>query len=410
MANVVHPPLDFLHNSATHSPSCLGFGFGGTSWQSTMTLGHTQPATFQQLASSMNLPAPVHRVQKRRHEDDESDSSGRHGARDIAMDRSPTPERSKRAAPKRAKVTSAVDSKDDKNGKENSSVSSDNDVDVGVLLASLPPQSLLPLLNAMISAQPSLKSLILPLIPRPTLDTAVQALEHSARKLREAYPYSNVSSFVPGPSTTTSFSFASGITNYRTNIGGPPSGFGRPDHQSQSGTSDGGMRESYILSRLRPAIHEFVSACMSYVPYFSYASSSLPLHVDSGSSQSLSTALQLQHKDKSHPSETFIFLSTLSNQILSQPFLTQSSLAPLLLPRLIQEWRAWIDRIDEVVNQQGGMFGVDTVRSWEKGLDEFAEAKGPEGWQDMRKVRNQWVVKVGWLVGRNAPHLMEEGL
>lgn len=150
---------------------------------------------------------------------------------------------------------------------------------------------------------------------------------------------------------------------------------------------------------------------MSYVPYFSYASPSLALHVDSGgSSQSLSAALQLQHKDRSHPSETFLFLSALSHHILSQPSLTQSSLAPLLLPRLIQEWRAWIDRIDEVVNQQGGMFGVDTVRSWEKGLDEFAEAKGPEGWQDMRKVRDQWVGKVGWLVGRNVLHLMEEEL
>ena len=262
----------------------------------------------------------------------------------------------------------------------------------------------------MISAQPSLKPLILPLIPRPTLDTAVQALEQSARKLREAYPYSNVTSFAPGTSTMTSFSFASGITNYRTTPGGPPSGFGRPDQQNHSGASDGGMRESYILSRIRPAIHDFVSACMSYVPYFSYASPSSPLHVDSGSSQSLSTVLQLHHRDKAHPSETFIFLSTLSNQILSQPLLTQSSLAPLLLPRLIQEWQAWMDWIDEVVNQEGRMFRVDTVRSWERGLDEFAEAKGPEGWQDMRKVRDQWVAKVGWMVGRKAPYLMEEGL
>ncbi|KAG1757656.1 hypothetical protein EDB19DRAFT_1924475 [Suillus lakei] len=417
MANLVHPPLDFLHNPATHPPSCLGFGFGlsvnsGASWQSTMTMGHTQPAAFQQLASSMNLPTSAHRSQKRRHEfDDETESSSRHGARDVAMDRSPTPERLKRAAPKRAKITSASNSKDDKGGKENNSVGSDNDVDVGVLLASLPPQSLLPLLNSMISAQPSLKSLILPLIPRPTLDTAIQALEQSARKLREAYPYSNPSSFAPGTSSTTSFGFGSGITNCRTPTGGLPPGFTRFSQQSPAGPSDGGMRESYILSRLRPAIHEFVSASMSYVPYFSYASPSLPLHVDSGaSSQSLSAALQLQHKDRSHPSETFLFLSALSNHILSQPSLTQSSLAPLLLPRLIQEWRAWVDRIDEVVNQQGGMFGVDTVRSWEKGLDEFAEAKGPEGWQDMRKVRDQWVAKVGWLVGRNVLHLMEEEL
>jgi len=135
MANVVHPPLDFLHNPVTHSSSCLGFGFGGAGWQSTMSLGHTHPAVFQQLASSMNSPAPVHRVQKRRFEsDDETETSNRHWARDIAMDRSPTPERIKRAAPKRAKVTSAVDSKDDKSDKENSSGSSDSDVDVGVLL------------------------------------------------------------------------------------------------------------------------------------------------------------------------------------------------------------------------------------------------------------------------------------
>jgi len=69
-----------------------------------------------------------------------------------------------------------------------------------------------------------------------------------------------------------------------------------------------------------------------------------------------------------------------------------------------------MDWIDHVVNQEGRMFRVDTVRSWERGLDEFAEAKGPEGWQDMRKVRDQWVAKVGWMVGRKAPYLMEEGL
>ena len=54
-----------------------------------------------------------------------------------------------------------------------------------------------------------------------------------------------------------------------------------------------------------------------------------------------------------------------------------------------------------MVNQEGGMFGGETVRSWEKTLDEFAEARGPEGWSVMREVRDRWVAKVGWLVGRN---------
>lgn len=255
----------------------------------------------------------------------------------------------------------------------------------------------------MINAQPSLKSLILPLIPRPTLDTAIQALEQSARKLRDAYPYSNT----PTPSfasvsATTSLGFGFGFNSQR-------SGFGSnlDDDQRNSGANDGsGMRDSYILSRLRPHIHEFVSACMSYVPYFSYVAcaQTASQHQPGSWSHGHSAVLQSQHKDKSHPTETFVFLSALTTHITCQPPLTQASLAPLLLPRLSREWVAWVDRLDQVVNGEGGMFGGETVRSWEKTLDEFAEARGPEGWGVMREVRDRWVAKVGWLVGRNVVH------
>ncbi|KIJ21824.1 hypothetical protein PAXINDRAFT_165201 [Paxillus involutus ATCC 200175] len=410
MANVVYPPIDFLHNPANHPPSRFGFGFGlsgnsslGTGRQPVFTPGHTQPAAFQQLTSHMNLPPPIHRVQKRRYEPEDDAESSRHGGRDVTMDRSPTPERPKRGPPKRAKVVLHGDPKDDQSCKENKSLEADSDVDVGVLLASLPPQSLLPLLNSLISAQPSLKSLILPLIPRPTLDTAIQTLEQSAKKLRDAYPYSNAPSF-SSASATTSFGF--GFSSQRAGFAGS-----MDDYQRNSGTGDGsGMRESYVLSRLRPHIHEFVSACMSYVPYFSYVTGTEGTfqHQSESWSRSHSTALQLQHKDKSHPSETFVFLSALTAHITSQPPLTQGSLAPLLLPRVSKEWDAWIDRIDEVVNREGGMFGGETVRTWEKTLDEFAETRGPEGWGVMREVRNRWVTKVGWLGGRNVLHPMEE--
>lgn len=268
-------------------------------------------------------------------------------------------------------------------------------------IASLPPQALLPLLNALINTQPALKSLILPLIPRPTLDTAIQALEQSARKLRDAYPYSNA----PTPSfssvsATTSLGFGFGFNSQRT-------GFGSTLDDDQR---NNGMRESYILSRLRPHIHEFVSACMSYVPYFSYVSCTqgVSQHQHESWSRGHSAVLQSQHRDKSHPSETFIFLSALTTHITCQPPLTQASLAPLLLPRLSKEWVAWVDRLDQMVNREGGMFGGETVRSWEKTLDEFAEARGPEGWGVMREVRDRWVGKVGWLVGRNVVHAMEE--
>lgn len=427
MANVVYPPLKFLHEPTHLSTPRFGFGFGlsgnsptGTGKQPVYTPGHTQPSAFQQLTSHINLPPAAHRVQKRRHESEDDAESSRPVGRDVAMDRSPTPERPKRAAPKRVKVTSQDDeSKDQQPSRASKNLDSDSDVDVGVLLgmirftrslelsltshriASLPPQALLPLLNSLINTQPSLKSLILPLIPRPTLDTAIQALEQSARKLRDAYPYSSTPAF-SSVSATTSLGFGFGFNSQR-------SGFGSnmDDDQRNSGVNDGsGMRESYILSRLRPHIHEFVSACMSYVPYFSY--------VQAASQQSDSwprghpAVLQSQHKDKSHPSETFVFLSALTTHITCQPSLAQASLAPLLLPRLSKEWEAWVDQLDQMVNREGRMFGGETVRSWEKTLDEFAEARGPEGWSVMREVRDRWVAKVGWLVGRNVVHPMEE--
>ncbi|KAJ7125660.1 hypothetical protein C8R43DRAFT_1029839 [Mycena crocata] len=342
-------------------------------------------SAFHQLSSSFNQPSPI-RVQKRRHDDDEQSVS-----RDHSMDRSPTPERPKRAAPKRARVAQTSDSgsRDEKDAKENKAPSSsdDNDVDVGVLLASLPSQSLLPLLTSLLTARPSLKSVILPLIPRPTLDTAIQALALSARKLRDAYPYStNTSPLVSPPSF--------GFGNSRPTC----SAFGRtPAPQPQFGfPQGGGMRQDYIISRLRPHITEFVAACMSYMPYFS----NVAIPSQSTSAQSHSTTLQSLHREQIHPSETYSFLAALTEHLFSQPALTQSSLAPLILPRLIEEWKAWVDKLDVSVNTDGKMFARDVVEAWERGLDTFADAQGAQGMDDMRSVRDLWISRVGWLVGR----------
>lgn len=151
MANVVHPPIDFHHGPA--SPN-LGFGFGMSSpaskvgWhqQPAITLGHNNPAAFQQLASTMS--SSLNRPQKRRH-DPEDDPEGedvgiRHGSshatasgsRDDAMDRSPTPERPKKAPPKRARVMNAVETGRKEKSKENKPPGDEDDgnVDVGVLL------------------------------------------------------------------------------------------------------------------------------------------------------------------------------------------------------------------------------------------------------------------------------------
>ena len=351
------------------------------------------------------------RPQKRRLELDDDDIGRRGG--DDAMDRSPTPERPKRGAPKRLRVAVVAEAsakgndKEPGDGKENKPPS--EDVDVGVLLgqssiriahpsdmsafiASLPQQSLLPLMMALLRDQPGLKPLVLSLLPRPTLETALQALAQASKTLREAYPYS-----APAPTHSASFGFGSGAGAFgaarssNTSFGS----FGRPALQPQAphqtNPNHGRMRESYIVSRLRPHISEFVSASLSYLPYFSY------LPPPSHSSQPQVPPI------KPHAAETFNFLSALTSHILSQPQLAQNELSPLLMPRLLQEWGAWVDRVDEVVNRQGGMFSGEVARGWDRSLDEFAD-KGGSG---MKDIRDKWVTKVGWLVGRRTVVNME---
>jgi len=279
-------------------------------------------------------------------------------------------------------------------------------VDVGVLLASLPSQSLLPLFNSLIQSQPTLKPVILSLIPRPSLDTALQALTQSAKRLREAYPYSNHPPSQISLTSALGFGFGSSPVNRPTTY--PPSslGFGSHVPQQTFGASSyafsdtaGGMREEYIVSRLRPHVNDFVTSFQSYLPYFSQRT------FNSGS-QSSDTP-QPSRRDRCSPTETFLFLQSLTSHILAQPSLTQATLVPLVLSRLLDEWKAWVEHVDDVVNRQAGMFGGETVRGWERVLDEFADVKG-NGLDGLREIRDTWIAKVGWLVGRVGQTMMED--
>ena len=143
MANVLQPHIEFPPCAVSHAPSPFGFGFGlgGATTASAMssvawptTPGYANPATFQQLVSSVSQSS---RAQKRKLEPDEDvESHSRFtGQRDESMDRSPTPERPKRTAPKRARVAPTnSSSKDDQDTKENKAPNNYDDIDVGVLL------------------------------------------------------------------------------------------------------------------------------------------------------------------------------------------------------------------------------------------------------------------------------------
>jgi hypothetical protein len=274
--------------------------------------------------------------------------------------------------------------------------------------ASLPTQSLLPLLNSLIQSQPTLKPLILSLIPRPSIDTALQALSQSAKRLRDAYPYSNHLSSQISLTSALGFGFGTNPVSRPTTYSHSSSSLGFGSHvplqtfgvsSNMSSDTAGGMREEYIVSRLRAHINDFVASFQSYLPYFSQRTFNLNAHS--------SDTPQPPRRDRCPPTETFLFLQSLTSHILAQPSLTQATLVPLILSRLLGEWKVWVEHVDEVVNRQAGMFGQETVRGWERVLDEFADVKG-NGLEALREIRDSWITKVGWLVGRVGQTMMED--
>lgn len=87
---------------------------------------------------------------------------------------------------------------------------------------------------------------------------------------------------------------------------------------------------------------------------------------------------------------------------MTQPSLTVTALAPQIGERLSQEWSAWVDRVDRFVNKEGGMFSGEVVQGWATALDGFATQDSPLA-NDLRAIRDSWVARAGWLIGRRAP-------
>lgn len=111
-----------------------------------------------------------------------------------------------------------------------------------------------------------------------------------------------------------------------------------------------------------------------------------------------------------HPAETFTYLHTLVSSLQRLPPVARSLIytdSPQFSLRLSQEWSGWVNRVDEEVNQKGGMFSGEVVRGWERALDEMVSweerdraehSNAPSG---MKSVRDRWVARVGWLIGKH---------
>jgi hypothetical protein len=122
MAGVIAPPPHFDFNpSVIHAPLPAA--------PSPVIMAGWNPHLY-----SATQHVPQNRVQKRRMDPEDDDDSGR---RDVIMDRSPTPERVKRAPPKRLRMVASSESaaRDEKTSKQNKAPGSD--IDIGVLLGTV---------------------------------------------------------------------------------------------------------------------------------------------------------------------------------------------------------------------------------------------------------------------------------
>ncbi|KAG8856582.1 hypothetical protein FRB96_006342 [Tulasnella sp. 330] len=409
---------------SAHNPSPLSFGFGlgvpqhhlpppPNDFDAMFIQSHNPAASPSQPQLQSSRPVlnvevgatPQRTSEKRRRQVDEQED-------DAAMERSPSPAdrpvrklgaKKLRQTPL-ARSSSGVGMSENRNGPQDG----EDDVDVGSLLASLPPSSLLPLLTSLVEKKPELKPIILSLIPRPTLETAIHALSEGARRLREAYPYSLPS-------------------NNNHNAASAGFGFGSSSSTAGNSVQPAGMRESYIRTRLRQPVRDFTKLFLSYMSYFS-STPTITSTVNTnagGSTQSSVVGLGAEPLQKQpptvplHPTETFTFLHALTLQLLRLPPLTLAEFARpsenIVFPRLQAEWTAWIQKIDDDVNKWGGMYRDEVVKGWERGLDELLTAEesavqqqnqpgvvsaSTGGYIGIKAIRNSWVQRVGWLIGR----------
>src|ERR1700761_7708752 len=174
----------------------------------------------------------------------------------------------------------------------------------------LPQQSLLPLLVSLVNKQPEIKSALVTLMPRPSLESALQLLNQAAARLREAHPFSAAPT---RPSSRGQIARTSHLQYEFSQI---------PNRDTS--------RDAYTQSWITPHLTEFVTTVVSSLPFFSLRPTAL----------SLSTHLSRQVKI--HPSETFSYLAAVTRILLSFPQSTQMSLGSMLTARLIDEWNAWL--------------------------------------------------------------------
>ncbi|KAK4056250.1 hypothetical protein OIO90_002693 [Microbotryomycetes sp. JL221] len=227
-----------------------------------------------------------------------------------------------------------------------------NQVDLGKALASLSKESLLSLVNNLITTQPQLRATVQALLPRPTLTDTLATVATLERNIINALPAGQF------------------------------------------------LREEYVWGRVRLPLEEYISEAKTFLSAFISAATST---VDQSN-----PAVVTVEEDITHPSTTFAFLFALTCSIkrlelgLPQSTTALNPLSNHLLPLTVNCWHIFLTKLSTSVNEQGRMISAGMLRGWFNKLEELTttEQAGPGAVKKAcQGVRDRMKKEVGWLVG-----------
>ncbi|EIW72504.1 hypothetical protein TREMEDRAFT_58676 [Tremella mesenterica DSM 1558] len=235
------------------------------------------------------------------------------------------------------------------------------DVDMGVMLASLPPPYHLRILLQLLQNDPSLSATVMPLLPLPELQDCEDQLENAVDGIKRL--------LLPFPGSATSAS----------------------------------ERE---WRRVIDKVDYFCRMCTTYLEIFTKHSP---------------TGLEKTYDILALLSSSFLQVLSLSPP---PPSHAQSPSTPIerFGLSLIRAWSTWVSNLSENVNRRGGMFPHSTVSGWLGTLDTLAGQHAVNSWSSgagtipvvpgighptvrafreaMEPIRQKFITDLGWLAGR----------
>ncbi|SCV72425.1 BQ2448_3962 [Microbotryum intermedium] len=339
-----------------------GWGHAASAaWGQAATTQHQQHAAIRANNTATSVPASSAVASSSRRRRRRSLSMEDDEAQDAVMDQTRPSPRSVAAPPppsargiKKARLTSTSNVY---------ATPEPTTADLGKALASLSKESLLSLLNKLVSTSPQLVPTIEALLPPPTLSHSIETIHHLERAVAAALP------------------------------GGQ------------------NLRDEYVFGRVRVPLEQFVADCKSFLAAFcspaTRVSSTSTLEYEIG-----------------HPSTTFAFLFALTSslrrlelalpstrsQVLSTTSDPMNPIASHLLPLTINQWHVWLTRLSTGVNHEGRMLAATTLRTWFAKLDELCVDSPGVGLvlggrqegvakRAMEGVRERLRKEVGWVIG-----------